>query len=59
MFVGLSGIRGLEIVSDPASPIVFLRLKKSQGSQKSDLQLLEDIADHVSIYLVIAFSFFS
>lgn len=42
---GLSAIRGLELVSDPASPIVFLRLKKSQGSQKSDFQLLEDIAD--------------
>ncbi|KAI5680887.1 hypothetical protein M9H77_02114 [Catharanthus roseus] len=41
----LSDVQGLEIVSDPASPIVFLRLKKSQGSQKSDLQLLEDIAD--------------
>lgn len=44
---GLSEIHGLEIASDPQSPIVFLRLKKSSGSSKSDLQLLEDIADRV------------
>ncbi|KAI5676673.1 hypothetical protein M9H77_07623 [Catharanthus roseus] len=43
----LSDVQGLEIVSDPASPIVFLRLNKSRGSQKIDLQLLEDIADRV------------
>ncbi|KAJ0918301.1 putative serine C-palmitoyltransferase [Helianthus annuus] len=29
------------------SPLVFLRLKKSTGSVKSDLQLLEDLADRV------------
>nr|GMC58664.1 long chain base biosynthesis protein 1-like [Ipomoea batatas] len=44
---GLSGIKGLDLVSDPLSPIVFLKLKKSTGSLKSDLQVLEDIADHV------------
>ncbi|TYH87074.1 hypothetical protein ES332_D01G090500v1 [Gossypium tomentosum] len=31
--------------SNPESPIVFLVLEKSTGSVKSDLQLLEDIAD--------------
>ncbi|XP_027098692.1 long chain base biosynthesis protein 1-like isoform X2 [Coffea arabica] len=44
---GLSDIQGLEIASDLASPIVFLRLKKSTGSLKGDLQVLEDIAQHV------------
>nr|GMC68593.1 long chain base biosynthesis protein 1-like [Ipomoea batatas] len=44
---GLSGIKGLDLVSDPLSPIVFLKLNKSTGSLKSDLQVLEDIADHV------------
>ncbi|MBA0641624.1 hypothetical protein Goklo_026156 [Gossypium klotzschianum] len=33
------------IASNPESPIVFLVLEKSTGSVKSDLQLLEDIAD--------------
>ncbi|KAJ8555513.1 hypothetical protein K7X08_013009 [Anisodus acutangulus] len=41
---GLSDIKGLE-VNDPLSPIIFLTLKKSTGSSKGDLQLLEDIAD--------------
>ncbi|PIN10217.1 Serine palmitoyltransferase [Handroanthus impetiginosus] len=44
---GLSDVKGLEIVSHPESPIVFLRLKKSTGSIKGDLQVLEDIADHL------------
>ncbi|KAK4476913.1 hypothetical protein RD792_016079 [Penstemon davidsonii] len=44
---GLSDVQGLEIVSDPQSPIVFLKLKKSMGSLKADLQVLEDIADHL------------
>ncbi|KAH6773242.1 long-chain base1 [Perilla frutescens var. hirtella] len=44
---GLSNVQGLEIVSDPKSPIVFLKLKKSAGSLKADLQVLEDIADHL------------
>lgn len=48
MVAGLSDIKGLEIASDPLSPIVFLRLKKSTGSSNSDLKLLEDIADRVS-----------
>ncbi|KAK3025870.1 hypothetical protein RJ639_042299 [Escallonia herrerae] len=43
---GLSDVRGLEIASDPQSPIVFLKLKRSTGSS-SDLELLEDIADRV------------
>ncbi|KAL2500701.1 Long chain base biosynthesis protein 1 [Forsythia ovata] len=44
---GLSDVHGLEIVSDPQSPIVFLRLRNSTGSIKGDLLVLEDIADHV------------
>ncbi|WMV54220.1 hypothetical protein MTR67_047605 [Solanum verrucosum] len=47
LFKGLQDIHGMEIMSDPLSPIVFLRLKKSTGSSKSDLKLLEDIADRV------------
>ncbi|XP_009602788.1 long chain base biosynthesis protein 1 [Nicotiana tabacum] len=53
---GLSDIKGLDIVSDPLSPIIFLTLKKSTGSSKGDLQMLEDIADHVlkedSVFIV-------
>ncbi|KAJ0096978.1 hypothetical protein Patl1_28195 [Pistacia atlantica] len=53
---GLSDIRGLTIASNPESPIVFLRLEKSTGSQKNDLVLLEDIADRAlkedSIFVV-------
>ncbi|XP_022882355.1 long chain base biosynthesis protein 1b-like [Olea europaea var. sylvestris] len=44
---GLSDVRGLEIMSDPQSPIVFLRLRNSTGSVKGDLQILENIADRV------------
>ncbi|GMH16546.1 hypothetical protein Nepgr_018387 [Nepenthes gracilis] len=47
LWAGLSDLQGLEIASNPHSPIVFLRLKNSTGSFKSDLQLLEDIADRV------------
>ncbi|KAK3018746.1 hypothetical protein RJ639_004232, partial [Escallonia herrerae] len=43
---GLSDIRGLEIASDPQSPIVFLKLKQSTGSS-SDLELFEHIAERV------------
>ncbi|KAK3036013.1 hypothetical protein RJ639_031186 [Escallonia herrerae] len=43
---GLSDIRGLEIASDPQSPIIFLKLKQSTGSS-SDLELFEDIAERV------------
>lgn len=49
---GLSDIQGLEIASDIQSPIVFLRLKKSTGSSKSDLQLLEDVAARVSLIVL-------
>ncbi|XP_057804026.1 long chain base biosynthesis protein 1 [Salvia miltiorrhiza] len=44
---GLSNVQGLEIVSDPKSPIVFLKLKKSVGFLKGDLQVLEDLANHL------------
>lgn len=44
---GLSDVQGLEIVSDPKSPMVFLKLKKSTGSLKGDLQVLEDIAERL------------
>lgn len=49
-FAGLSGIQGLVIASHPASPVVFLQLKKSTGSSKGDLQLLEDISHRVSFH---------
>ncbi|KAJ0039661.1 hypothetical protein Pint_27587 [Pistacia integerrima] len=56
LWKGLSDIRGLTIASNPESPIVFLRLEKSTGSQKNDLLLLEDIADRAlkedSIFVV-------
>lgn len=54
MVSGLKDIQGMEIMSDPLSPIVFLRLKKSTGSSKSDLKLLEDIADRVSDHLSVS-----
>ncbi|XP_035846551.1 long chain base biosynthesis protein 1b-like [Helianthus annuus] len=44
---GLLGIKGLELANDIMSPLVFLRLKNSTGSLKSDLQVLEDLADRV------------
>ncbi|KAL7189118.1 hypothetical protein ACSBR1_038897 [Camellia fascicularis] len=44
---GLSNIYSLKIVSDVKSPIVFLGLKNSTGSLKSDSQLLEHIAEQV------------
>lgn len=47
---GLSNTEGLSIVSDQESPIVFLKLQKSTGSLKGDLQLLEEIAGRVSTY---------
>ncbi|GMI93186.1 long-chain base1, EMBRYO DEFECTIVE 2779, FUMONISIN B1 RESISTANT 11 [Hibiscus trionum] len=56
LWKGLSDIQGLSIASNPESPIVFLVLEKSTGSVKSDLQLLEDIADRAmkqeSIFVV-------
>lgn len=45
---GLSDVPGLTIGSHPLSPIVFLKLKKSTGSSKGDLELLNNIADRVS-----------
>ncbi|XP_038974616.1 long chain base biosynthesis protein 1b-like [Phoenix dactylifera] len=44
---GLADVPGLIITSHPLSPIVFLKLKKSTGSAKTDLQLLDTIADRV------------
>lgn len=57
MVTGLQYIQGMEIASDPLSPIVFLRLKKSTGSSKSDLKLLEDIADRVSDHRSVSVTF--
>ncbi|KAJ0964225.1 hypothetical protein J5N97_029347 [Dioscorea zingiberensis] len=52
----LSDVPGLTISSDPLSPIVFLKLKKSTGSIKSDMQLLDKITDRVlkddSVFIV-------
>ncbi|KAJ4981630.1 hypothetical protein NE237_032467 [Protea cynaroides] len=42
---GLSDLPGLSIASNPQSPLVFLKLKRTTGSFQNDLQLLEDIAD--------------
>ncbi|KAK9946475.1 hypothetical protein M0R45_011940 [Rubus argutus] len=47
LWKGLSGVMGLLLASDPESPIVFLKLQKSKGSMKSDLQLLNCIADRL------------
>ncbi|KAL5554281.1 hypothetical protein UlMin_041682 [Ulmus minor] len=47
LWKGLSSIPGLSIASNPESPIVFLKLDKSTGSAKTDMELLEDIADRV------------
>lgn len=44
---GLSDVPGLSIISNPLSPIVFLKLKKPTGSFEKDLRLLEDIVNHV------------
>ncbi|KAF6136249.1 hypothetical protein GIB67_001658 [Kingdonia uniflora] len=44
---GLSDMHGLTIASNPLSPLVFLKLKKSSGFLKKDLQLLQDITDRV------------
>lgn len=44
---GLSDVPGLTVASNPLSPIVFLKLKNSTGSQKRDLQLLNKIVERV------------
>lgn len=53
---GLSDVAGLEVSSSPQSPIVFLKLKKSRGSQDKDLQVLEKIVSRAlhedSVFLV-------
>lgn len=53
---GLSDVAGLELSSSPLSPIVFLKLKKSAGSQDKDLHLLEKLVSRVfhedSVFLV-------
>ncbi|KAK1303690.1 Long chain base biosynthesis protein 1b [Acorus calamus] len=43
---GLSDIVGLSISSNILSPIVYLKLKKSTGSFKDDMKLLDVIAQH-------------
>lgn len=45
---GLSDVAGLEVSSSPQSPIVFLKLINSSGSQDKDLQVLEKIVSRVS-----------
>ncbi|KEH39211.1 long chain base biosynthesis protein, putative [Medicago truncatula] len=44
---GVSKIPGFTIASHPESPIVYLILRNSMGSLKDNLQLLENIAEHV------------
>jgi hypothetical protein len=43
----LSDVPGLVVASHVLSPIVFLKLKKSTGSDKTDMHLLESIAKQV------------
>jgi hypothetical protein len=45
----LSNVPGLVVASHVLSPIVFLKLKKSSGSDKTDMHLLELIAKRVSL----------
>ncbi|XP_068652268.1 long chain base biosynthesis protein 1b-like [Aristolochia californica] len=56
LWKGLTDVPGLSIASNPLSPIIFLQLKKSTGSFKSDLNLLEEITCRVlkedSVFLV-------
>ncbi|CAD5170837.1 unnamed protein product [Musa acuminata subsp. malaccensis] len=56
LWKGLSDVPGLTIGSHPLSPIVFLKLKKSTGSSKGDLELLNNIADRMlkedSVFIV-------
>ncbi|KAK8574711.1 hypothetical protein V6N12_062398 [Hibiscus sabdariffa] len=58
LWKGLSDVQGLSIASNPESPIVFLRLEKSTGSVKGDLQLLEDLANRAlkeaSVFVVVS-----
>lgn len=53
---GLADIPGLIVASHPLSPLVFLKLRKSTGSPKSDLQLLEKLVGKVlkedSVFIV-------
>ncbi|KAK9111398.1 hypothetical protein Scep_018917 [Stephania cephalantha] len=44
---GLANIEGLSIVSDPLSPLIFLKLNNSTGFFNEDLKLLETIADRM------------
>ncbi|KAJ3679812.1 hypothetical protein LUZ60_016090 [Juncus effusus] len=56
LFKELSDLEGLTIASHSLSPIIFLKLNKSTGSDKSDLQLLDTIANQVlkedSVFIV-------
>ncbi|GAV89624.1 Aminotran_1_2 domain-containing protein [Cephalotus follicularis] len=47
LWEGLSDVQGLAIASNQQSPIVFLKLEKSTGSLKSDMRILQDIADRM------------
>ncbi|XP_057740303.1 long chain base biosynthesis protein 1-like [Arachis stenosperma] len=58
LWKGLSKVPGLKITSNKESPIVYLRLEKSTGSQKDDPCLVEKIAQRVfeedSIFVVVS-----
>ncbi|XP_078151615.1 long chain base biosynthesis protein 1a-like [Carex rostrata] len=43
----LSNVPGLVVTSHSLSPIIFLKLKKSTGSDKTDMHLLDSIANQV------------
>lgn len=44
---GLSQVRGLKVMSNALSPLVFLQLENTSGSFKSDSMLLQEIVDHM------------
>ncbi|THU73121.1 hypothetical protein C4D60_Mb04t19460 [Musa balbisiana] len=53
LWKGLLDVPGLTIASHPLSPIVFLKLKKSTGSSKCDLELLNNLAEREdSVFIV-------
>ncbi|KAM0942854.1 putative serine C-palmitoyltransferase [Dioscorea sansibarensis] len=52
----LQELTGLILVSNPLSPIVFLKLKRSTGSTKGNMKLLDEIVERVfkedSVFIV-------
>lgn len=42
-------VPGLKLVGEPLAPALHLQLERSSGSRDSDMQLLRNIVDHVSL----------